>query len=163
MPDTFANVSLAPGVDELTLTVPTRLPALTQILDWLALQIAPCLSSEHFWQVQLIIVEGFTNTVKYAHSYLPPSTPVRIALLPLPDYLEIQIWDFGPPFDLQGRLKYLLTHPDPYSEGKQGLILISKASDYLDYRRVNNGQNCLVARKAVPWCPVLPAGDKLSR
>ncbi|MEB3174469.1 MAG: ATP-binding protein [Cyanobacteriota bacterium] len=163
MSDTFANVSLPPGVHELTLTVPTRLPELTQILDWLALQISPCLSPEHFWQVQLIIVEGFTNTVKYAHSCLPASTPVRIALLPLPDYLEIQIWDFGPPFDLQGRLRYLLTHPDPYSEGKQGLILISKASDYLDYRRVNSRQNCLVARKAAPWSPVLPAGDKISR
>ncbi|MFN5513581.1 MAG: ATP-binding protein [Cyanobacteriota bacterium] len=163
MPDTFANVPLPPGVDELTLTVSTRLPALTQILDWLALQIAPHLSPEHFWQVQLIIVEGFTNTVKYAHACLPASTPVRIALLPLPDYLEIQIWDFGPPFDLQGCLKYLLTHPDPFSEGKQGLILISKASDYLDYERIDGSRNCLIARKAVPWRRPLPAGDKISR
>ena len=135
----------------MNLAVPSDLMALRDILVWLSQEVSPHLAPEQFWQVQLLIVEGFTNTVKYAHRGLPPITPIQIQLYPWAYGVEIHIWDFGRPFDLQRELNNRLSEPNPYSEHKQGLLLMSKTADGLDYLRVGDRRNCLIIHKILCW------------
>lgn len=132
-----------------TIQVESTLESLTEVLDWFE-SIHPSLSSkvlDHHWlECELILAEGFTNAVRHAHRFLPSHTPIEIQMLIEATHLEIRIWDQGPPFDMED---YLSRHPviPTLAEGGRGLHIMKAVTHSLEYLRLEDKRNCLVASK----------------
>lgn len=123
------------------LTVPTQLETLAQVLQWFA-QFREMYADEVFWlQSQIGLVEMFTNAVRHAHRDLPADTPIEIVFSMTATALEIQVWDRGSAFDLEGYLKTLPDRVDIHREGGRGLKIIQEVSDKISYTR-HNDRNC---------------------
>lgn len=132
------------------LQVQTDLNALAKVLQWFDQFNLPPVSQEMWCQCQLVLAEGFTNAVRYAHKDLPPTTPIDIEVMLFTDWLEMRIWDWGQPFDLAAKLKSLPNPPaDPGTPGGRGLIYMKQLTDELSYPRISEQQNCLVMRKKI--------------
>jgi serine/threonine-protein kinase RsbW len=131
------------------LQVKTELPALTVVLQWFEQVAKPLLPEKCFWQCQVALAEGFTNTVRYAHQHLPSTTPIDLEVNLFVHYLEMRIWDWGKPFDLQAKLNYLRqSNEDPLEkENDRGLFFMQELTDDLQYVRISNRRNCLVMHK----------------
>lgn len=92
---------------KLKLTVNSELNAVETILDWYG-QIQNLPIPRQVLQLgQIALIEAFTNVVRHAHLDLPDSTPVDMELTVSNNCLEMIIWDYGQPFDLEGKLKEL--------------------------------------------------------
>ncbi|MEG4108143.1 ATP-binding protein [Microcoleus sp. S13_C5] len=63
---------------------------------------------------KLALVEGFTNAVHHAHKNLSLETPIDFAIAVFRDRLELQIWDWGKPFDIKAKLQEQLEATDPF-------------------------------------------------
>ncbi|MBD0302575.1 MAG: ATP-binding protein [Tolypothrix sp. T3-bin4] len=89
------------------LQVNTELTAVNQVIDWYEqLEYLPI--SKTLWhQCLLMLVEGFTNAVRHAHKDLPLETPIELEVIVFNERLEIRIWDYGQPFDLEEKLNTL--------------------------------------------------------
>ncbi|MDY7012584.1 MAG: rhodanese-like domain-containing protein [Cyanobacteriota bacterium] len=138
-----------------SLTVLTDLEALNQVLSWFDSNRQPSMPPKDWLHCQLALVEGFTNAVRHAHRNLAADTPIELEVTFYSTRVELRIWDFGPPFDLEARLKELLkkseSQPDHYAGGGRGLILMRKIADALSYTRFNNDRNCLfLVRNYIP-------------
>jgi serine/threonine-protein kinase RsbW len=96
------------------------------------------------------LAEGFTNTVRYAHQHLPPTTPIDLELTLKSHSLEIKIWDHGQSFDLQAKLDSLQQRPlAPLEmESDRGLLFMRSLTDTLQYIRTAEGRNCLILQKS---------------
>ncbi|MEQ9667517.1 ATP-binding protein [Coleofasciculus sp. G2-EDA-02] len=91
----------------LKLTVNSDLNAVEQILDWYG-QIQHLPIPQQVWQLgQIALVEAFTNVVRHAHKGLSKSTPVELEITVSNHRLDMKIWDYGQPFDLDAKLKEL--------------------------------------------------------
>ena len=97
-----------------TLIVPTQRDALDRVLHWaecfrgksIANIFGVDLLSNRVWlRYQVALAEGFTNVVRHAHKYLPADTPIELQIQLEGRRLVLRIWDSGPPFDLQCKLK----------------------------------------------------------
>lgn len=134
---------------QLHLQLKTDLGDLNKILQSFEQMAAPLLSEEQYWQCQIVLAEGFTNAVRHAHRDLPLTTIIEVEVKVVPEYLEIQIWDRGKPFDLHAKLRELDCSPeDPLSkEGERGLFFMNQLTDELSYTRGGDERNCLVMRK----------------
>lgn len=96
-------------------------------------------------QIQLILAEGFTNTVRYAHKDLPVETPIEIELMVFHEKLEIRIWDYGQPFDLEAKLCEIQeTNQNPGSEGGRSLNFMSKLPEYSNRCKQSKHFQCYV-------------------
>ncbi len=93
---------------------------------------------------QLVLAEGFTNVVRHAHINLPPSTPIHIQVILFKKYLVIRIWDHGPPFNLESKLRSVSLDDPLIQEGGRGLKWIKMLTDQTHYIRTPDGRNCLV-------------------
>ncbi|MBF2099360.1 MAG: ATP-binding protein [Gloeomargaritaceae cyanobacterium C42_A2020_066] len=130
------------------LQMPTDLRGLTQVLDWFGQFNQPPLNYQAWWQCQLSLDEGFTNAVRHAHAALPPETLIEIVVKIYPTWMEMEIWDQGPWFDLENHLTNLGEGPaDPEQEGGRGLLLIRTFMDHVRYVRAEDTRNCLVMQK----------------
>jgi serine/threonine-protein kinase RsbW len=89
----------------LRLTVNSDLNSVEQILEWYGqLQHLPI--PQQVWQLgQIALVEAFTNVVRHAHKGLSQSTPVDLEITVYNHRLDMKIWDYGQPFDLESKLK----------------------------------------------------------
>jgi serine/threonine-protein kinase RsbW len=89
----------------LRLTVNSDLNSVEQILEWYGqLQHLPI--PQQVWQLgQIALVEAFTNVVRHAHKGLSQSTPVDLEITVSNHRLDMKIWDYGQPFDLEAKLK----------------------------------------------------------
>lgn len=128
----------------------TDIGELNKILQSLEQMALPLLSEEKYWQCQIVLAEGFTNAVRHAHKDLPLTTIIEVEVKVIPEYLEIQIWDWGQPFDIHAKLRELncsLEDPLGPGEGGRGLFFMSKLTDELSYTRGSDGRNCLLMRK----------------
>ncbi len=132
------------------LQVRTELAALIPVLQWFESHGCPFLPESVLWQCKVALAEGFTNTVRYAHKNLPPTTPIDIELTFSSHSLEIKIWDHGQPFDLQAKLDS--PQQDPVAplemESDRGLLLMRSLTDTLQYIRTGEGRNCLILQKS---------------
>ncbi|HAC65589.1 MAG TPA: ATP-binding protein [Cyanothece sp. UBA12306] len=115
---------------EFRLSVKTELEALEEILAWFAEIIQDYLPPKTLRECKLALAEAFTNTVIYSHQNLPSSVPIILEVNLFSNYLEMKIWDIGPPFDLLNKLWE-----------------IEESIDDLEYIRVANRRNCLIMRK----------------
>ncbi len=150
----YANVLLPALVFGMTnvVTVPSlqvnsNLDALDQVLDWFESFKEDPLPVQTWLQCQLAIAEGFTNAVRHAHCSLPESTPIRLELTFQNEIIEIRIWDYGPPFDMDFFISTLPETVDTEAEGGRGILLMKAIATQLSYRRVDNEKNCLLIVK----------------
>lgn len=125
------------------------LNALNDILEWFEQFNALPITNELWWQCQTVLAEGFTNAVRHAHQSLPETTPIEIEVTVLSHWFELRIWDYGQPFDLRSKLKYISEQEyDPLGESSgRGLMFMDRLSDELDYTRTPDSRNCLILRK----------------
>ncbi|MEG4961223.1 MULTISPECIES: ATP-binding protein [unclassified Microcoleus] len=55
---------------------------------------------------KLAAIEGFAHAVRHAHKNQSVETPkIELAIAVFNERLEIEIWDWGKPFDLKTKLK----------------------------------------------------------
>jgi serine/threonine-protein kinase RsbW len=105
-------------------------------------------------QCDLVLVEAFTNVVCHAHEKLPEETPIDIEVTAFDEALELRIWDFGKPFDLQQELERLAARPIAFSEvediptGGRGLLISATIADEISYDRLPDERNCFFIRKS---------------
>ncbi|MGB7417416.1 MAG: anti-sigma regulatory factor [Thermosynechococcaceae cyanobacterium] len=131
------------------LQVNSDLKNLSRILDWLN-QIDHVSLSELQWlRCQIALAEGFTNAVRHAHQDLPADTPIDIEIKIAPDYVEMYIWDQGPPFDLAQKLASLPPYADQESERGRGILIMNQVADQLSYQRFEGVKNYLLMVKYV--------------
>ncbi len=126
---------------------PTDLKALDQVLLWFDQLERPSISRKIWLQCQLALAEGFTNAVRHAHRELPPSVPIDIEVTFGSECLEMRIWDQGPPFDLEQRIRTLVQGTDLASGGGRGIDILQKIADKLSYTRIDDNRNCLLIIK----------------
>jgi serine/threonine-protein kinase RsbW len=133
-----------------SLQVQTDLSALEKVLQWFEQFYLSPLPSKVWEDCQQVLVEGFTNVVRYAHQHLPSTTNIDIELAIFDCYLEIKIWDWGHPFDWQGELQRRLKEENIDDERGRGLIWIYRLTDDVQYFRTRDHRNCLLMRKNLP-------------
>ena len=95
-------------VQHISLQVNTDLNALTRVLEWFEQLKDLSLPKEVWWNLQLALAEGFTNAVRHAHKNLPVETPVQLEIIVFNGRLELKVWDCGPYFDFDAKLKETL-------------------------------------------------------
>jgi serine/threonine-protein kinase RsbW len=130
------------------LQVQTDNNALPQILEWFSQLYEPQVPRQIWLRCELAFAEGFTNVVKHAHKGKPPEVPIDLEVTVSEQSIEIRIWDYGEPFDLEEKLKQMLRNQDHDRDWGRGLILMYRIADFLTYTRTadNNG-NCLLIVK----------------
>lgn len=128
--------------------VPTDLKALDQLLSWFDQLYQPSIPKKAWLQCQLALAEGFTNAVRHAHKDLSPNVPIDIEVTLFPEYMELRIWDQGPPFDLERRLQSQEHKVNEQAGGGRGIAIMQKIADKLSYRRTEDNRNCLLITKA---------------
>ncbi len=143
-------------IQQFRLQVKTELEALTDVLQWFE-QITYLLVEENRlsekcgWQCKLALAEAFTNTVRYAHPHLPATTPIDLEVNLFSQFLEIRMWNWGNPFNLQEKLNSLgQSRRDPLEqESDRGLFFMQELTDELQYIRLFDQRNCLIMRKKI--------------
>ena len=95
-------------VQHISLQVNTDLNALTRVLEWFEQLKDLSLPNEVWWNFQLALAEGFTNAVRHAHKNMPVETPVQLEIIVFNGRLELKVWDCGPYFDFDAKLKETL-------------------------------------------------------
>ena len=95
-------------VQKINLQVNTDLNDLTLVLDWFEQLQDLSLSNEVWYQFQLALAESFTNAVRHAHKNLPAETPIQLEIMVFNGRLELRVWDCGPRFDFDAKLKEII-------------------------------------------------------
>lgn len=98
------------------------------------------------YRLNLALAEGFTNAVRHAHSGLSSDTSIDIRVALNDDQMEIQIWDWGQPFDPNGLVE---PKPGTLQEGGYGWYLLRRLADEVSYDRKGQ-RNCLRIVKYTP-------------
>lgn len=136
------------------LQVNTDLYALTEVLTWFDQFNGPPISYQTWLKCQLALAEGFTNAVRHAHRGKSSNLTIDLEVTVFSERLEIRIWDWGVPFDLDQALQKM---PEKEAEGGRGVPLMRRIADSLTYTRTADDRNCLLIVKHYP-----PQRDKTS-
>lgn len=135
---------------KLSFTVETELKALEQVLGELEELNQSWIPQEDWLQCKLALAEGFTNAVRHAHRGLDRHIPINVEILITNALIEIRIWDYGPPFDLEAFIKahkHVISSSPSLKGGGQGLHILTKIADHLSYIRSQDQRNCLLIVK----------------
>jgi serine/threonine-protein kinase RsbW len=91
---------------KIKIQVSSEFQAVTQVLWWVE-QLEPLPIPEEVLQLcKLAAIEGFAHAVRHAHKNQSVETPkIELAIAVFNKRLEIEIWDWGKPFDLKTKLK----------------------------------------------------------
>lgn len=133
----------------------TGLSALDPVLSWFAQLYDQRIPTSVWIRCQLALAEGFTNAVRHAHGGKQPDLPVDIEVVVCTESVEMKIWDSGPPFDLDQKIRDM-SEIDPEALGGRGLKLMKDIADSLSYTRTA-GRNCLSIVKN--YTPIPTAND----
>ena len=96
------------SVQHISLQVNTDVNALTLVLEWFEQLKDFSMPNEVWWKFQLALAEGFTNAVRHAHKNLPVETPVQLEITVFNGRWELKVWDCGPCFDFDAKLKEII-------------------------------------------------------
>ncbi len=107
----------------------------------------PWIPTEDWLQSRLALAEGFTNAVRHAHKGLSAKIAIEIEVTLLQENIEIRIWDYGPPFDLQLFINNLHQKTSNLNGGGRGIEILHKISEHLSYRPTEDNRNCLLIIK----------------
>jgi serine/threonine-protein kinase RsbW len=110
-------------------------------------------------QCNLVLVEVFTNVVSYAHEGMSEETPIdiEITIHEVEKFLEMRIWDYGGPFDLEAQIELATKEVgktrdaieiDDIPTGGRGLFIAKMVADEISYRKMDDGRNCFVMTKS---------------
>ncbi|GBO55848.1 serine-protein kinase RsbW [Pseudanabaena sp. lw0831] len=132
--------------------------ALAKLQEWFH-QFQNLLPKPTWMQCNLVLVEVFTNVVSYAHEGLSEETPIdiEIAINESEYFLEMRIWDFGEPFDLQAEIDRVALAAlknqdfksiDDIPTGGRGLMIAKTIADDIRYETLPDGRNCFVMIKS---------------
>ena len=110
-------------------------------------------------QCNLVLVEVFTNVVSYAHEGLAEDTPVdiEISIHETDKFLELRIWDYGEPFDLEAQIELATEEVDKIKDsadidniptGGRGLFIAKMIADDISYIRMDDDRNCFMMTKS---------------
>lgn len=127
--------------------VPSDLMALDEVLLQFNQIDRNFISVRDWLQCRLALAEGFTNAVRHAHKNLPRDTPIRIEVFLNQTTMKIQIWDYGPAFNLHNFIAERVKENADWLASGRGIPIINKISDRLDYYRTEQQQNCLLIVK----------------
>ena len=112
---------------KIKLQVNSELKAVTQVLWWVdaSFFLEPLPIPEAVLQLcKLAAIEGFTHAVRHAHTNMSVETPkIELAIAVFNERLEIEIWDWGKPFDLKTKLKEELPEKTLFSWNDLGFTL----------------------------------------
>jgi serine/threonine-protein kinase RsbW len=137
----------------------TDLHALDAVLEWFG-QLDQQILGEATWlQAKIALAEAFTNAVRHAHRNYPRQTPIELEARLSQTRLELRIWDYGLPFDLNGRLAELPNQIAVDREGGRGLKIIQGVADELSYERTGDNRNCFLLVKYLDHHPDSPLDD----
>ena len=134
------------------LSMESDLSGLQKIIPWFEYNCGELLVQTIFLPMQIILIEGFTNAVKYAHLNLPTETPIEVFVDIFENLIEIRIWDYGLTFDLEKQLQLEIqmnTEDSLKRESHRGLLLMDSLTDQLTYVRENEAKNCLIMRRKI--------------
>ncbi len=128
--------------------------ALAQLQEWFQ-QFQNLLPKPTWMQCNLVLVEVFTNVVSYAHAEMAEETPIdiEITLHGSNNFLELRIWDYGRPFDIQAEIERAtiktqnFENIDDIPTGGRGLIIAQTIADSIRYEITDDGRNCFVMIK----------------
>lgn len=110
-------------LQRITLQLNSEIATVTQVFWWVE-QLENLPIPEGVLQLfKLALVEGFTNAVHHAHKNLSSDTPIDLAIAVFRDRLELQIWDWGKPFDIKAKLQEQLQEKDPFGLKELGFML----------------------------------------
>ncbi len=137
--------------------VNTDIYALSQLQEWFQ-QFQNLLPNPTWMQCNLVLVEVFTNVVSYAHAGLPEETPIdiEITINETERFLELRIWDYGEPFDLQAEIERVsreaaknqdFASVDDIPTGGRGLFIAKTVANEIRSETMVNGRNCFVMIK----------------
>jgi len=132
--------------------------ALAKLQGWFQ-QFQSLLPKPTWMQCNLVLVEVFTNVVSYAHEGLSEETPIdiEISLHETEKFLELRIWDYGEPFDLEAQIERATEEVDKTKDaveiddiptGGRGLFIAKMVADELSYLKMDDGRNCFVMTKS---------------
>ena len=139
------------------LQVNTGLSSLDPVLSWFAQLYDRAIPTSVWIRCQLALAEGFTNAVRHAHQGKQPNLPVDIEVTVCTESVEIKIWDSGPIFNLDQKIRDM-SEIDPEASGGRGLKLMKDIADSLSYTRTADGRNCLSIVKN--YTPVSTTNDE---
>jgi anti-sigma regulatory factor (Ser/Thr protein kinase) len=109
------------------------------------------MSEELSYQVELALVEVWTNIVR--HAYAGRKGDFQVASWTEEDVLYFEVRDDGPPFDPRDFHKPdLERYENGRGQGGFGCFLISRLMDGVDYLR-QDGENVLTLWKRLPPAP----------
>ena len=131
--------------------------ALAKLQGWFQ-QFQNLLPKPTWMQCNLVLVEVFTNVVSYAHEGLSEETPIdiEITINEIEYLLEMRIWDFGEPFDLQAEIDRAALEAQKSQEfasiddiptGGRGLMIAKTVADDIRYETLPDGRNSFVMSK----------------
>lgn len=134
--------------NKIYLKVNTDLRASPQVLSWFEQMNQPPITEQQiWWQCQTLLIEGFANIVEHAHKNLPIETPIEIEAVRLNEYIEIRIWSYGEPYNLEQRLQQTSEFEENKQERGRGLKIISAIADKFSYEPTGDNRCCLFISK----------------
>lgn len=133
---------------KISLQINTDLNASERVLSWFEqLDRPPIPDRNIWWQCQTLLQEGFINIVEHAHQELSSDTPIEIEAIRSDKTIEIRIWGYGKPFDLQKQLQETPDFLDNDRERGRGLRIMSAIADELKYFPTEDGRYCFLTIK----------------
>lgn len=120
---------------------------LPHVMAWFDTMRHPMIPDETWFACQTMLGEGFDNAICHAHKDRPPKTPIELEAVIVNHAIILRIWDFGNPFDFEGRLQTVSNEIHPDAERGRGLTILDQLTDHLAYVRVSDERNCLVMVK----------------
>ena len=122
-----------------------------QALHWFS-QLRPSFVNEQTWaQCITLFGEAFENVVYHVQELTIEHSSVDVRVKMTADMIEVQVWDSGPGFDFDNRLKNLPEMISVEAERGRGLWIMAQVADHLSYTRESDGRNCLKIKKS--WVP----------
>lgn len=127
--------------------VDSNLQALESVLSQFNQIYDDFIPNQDWLKCKLALAEGFTNAVRHAHKELSTEIQITIEAVLKPKTLEIYIWDWGDPFDLNEYIEEKSSNNNNWLGSGRGVAILTQIADRLEYCPIENKGNCLLIVK----------------
>ncbi|MEM9806203.1 MAG: ATP-binding protein [Cyanobacteria bacterium P01_D01_bin.56] len=91
--------------------------------------------------------EAFENTIYHAKGPSETVNTTRVEVTITTCMIQMCVWDSGPGFNFDQRMKALPKSVPLYAEKGRGLWIIDHIADYVNYCQTDNQLNCFTIQK----------------